>query len=698
MRSLTSLKLAPVVISCAMRVAHQALDTGGLDLCFSAIALGMGMSVYGVWKARKGDGKQAEVAVKLFLNVLQVYLVAIVVRLQADYMVLWTIMSTIVFCMHEIQSFQTHWYTLLVLVRQIGMWQWTYWYLDMTKSGGFPWWIALMIVGMTGIFAGQLRNRSRDTWLYYESMRREKEKLRAILEAIPQGLIVVTEKQEVCCCNSAALELVDFSCNEGVKPYLQALHCRKELTEPDSPRSLYQEMAAFLQQTDTSTIFGITNEGETHTEWKGTKCQWDECSACILTATNITTWAKAQTTLQQESESKSAVLRFVSHELRTPANAILNMTADVMSADNIWPEQKTQLSIVVTSTHFLLSVINDLLDFTRMASDRFRLVKQGFDVRKEIRETVELLRLQCEHKGLYLNTNFDALIPDVVFSDAARMKQVVLNLLGNALKFTFQGGIRVIITLTDHGTIRVAVSDSGIGIPSDKILGLGKAFAVVEGTQRVNPQGCGLGLYISNLLALSLGSRPISIQSKLGAGSSFSFEVNIYQKEVSESGVEECCWLAVEDERDSEAPISISEFIGGNRPEGFVYPDVLIVDDSEFNRLVLVKLLEKANIRADEAESGLRALSKVRSAIQRNHYYRFIFMDMEMPEMDGVTATQEIRTMELTGELRVRPRIVCCSAHRSVEDVERGLNSGMDEYLEKPIDKGKLLALLSQTR
>lgn len=696
--SLNSLRLWPVAVSCVVRVAHQVFETGKLDLWFSAIALGLGMSVYGVWSTRKRDVNEAQAAAKLFFNLLQVYLVAIVVRLQADFMVLWVIMSTIIFCMHEIQSFQSHWYSLLVLLRQICMWQWAYWYLGMSISSAFPWWIALMIVVMTVIFADQLRKRSKDTWLYYESMRKEREKLRAILEAIPQGLIVITEKMEVSCCNSAALDLVKVSGGE-VKTYLQELHCRRELTEPQSPEPLYQHMTSFLEKDTSSAVFGITNESDEYTEWKGTKCQWNESSACILTATNISSWVKSQNTLKQESESKSAVLRFVSHELRTPANAILNMTANVMGGDNILPDQKTQLSIVITSTHFLLSVVNDLLDFTRMAADKFSLVKQSFDVRKEIQDTVELLRIQCEKKGLFLTTNFDPLIPDVVFSDAARMKQVVLNLLGNALKFTFQGGIRIIVTLTNHGTIRVAVSDNGIGIPSDKIAGLGKVFATVEGTQRVNPQGCGLGLYISNLLARSLGSRPISIESTLGMGSTFSFEVNIYQKEVTECDIDDgsAGSLVVENERDREELLYSSEFTGGNHPEDFTYPDILIVDDSEFNRLVLVKMLERLNTRTDEAETGLRALAKVRTAIQRNHYYRLILMDMEMPEMDGITATQEIRSMEITGELRVRPRIVCCSAHRSAEDVERSLNAGMDDYIEKPIDKEKLLALLNQT-
>jgi CheY-like chemotaxis protein len=242
---------------------------------------------------------------------------------------------------------------------------------------------------------------------------------------------------------------------------------------------------------------------------------------------------------------------------------------------------------------------------------------------------------------------------------------VVLNLLGNALKFTFHGDIRLICTLTEHNTVQIAVTDTGIGIPEGKIARLCKAFEKVEGTQRINPQGCGLGLYISNLLAISLGAKRISIHSKQQAGSQFSFEIQIYQQEIEESEHSFLmdAELYVEDERRTEATISPSlcaeKQLGARH-----YPTILVVDDSEFNRLVLIKLLESMNTAADQASSGLRAVSLIRSKAAKFHYYRLILMDMEMPEMDGVTATQEIRTMEVTGELQVRARIACCSADR----------------------------------
>jgi len=529
----------------------------------------------------------------------------------------------------------------------------------------------------------------------FDSVRKEKEKLRAILQAIPEGLLVITGELEVSCCNAWAFTDTEELDSKEIAKELSKMNCVKD-PENEEKTSLWELVAAFIRSDeDRFATFGTVNIAGKYFEMKGTKCSWDDTSACILTAADISSWVEAQLKLREESNSKSSLLRFVSHELRTPSNAILNLAGNVLQTASLKAEEQLQLSVVVTSTHFLLSVVNDLLDFTRIASDKFILVKQSFDFRQEMQETVRLIELQCRQKGLSLRVNFDSLIPDAVYSDAARIKQVVLNLLGNALKFTFHGDIRVICMLTDHNTVKIAVTDTGIGIPASKITGLCKAFEKVEGTQRINPQGCGLGLYISNLLAISLGSRPISIHSQLQVGSEFNFEVNIYQQEspLIEYSLPIDAESDIEIERCTEATISPSlcaeKQLGARH-----YPDILVVDDSEFNRLVLIKLLEAMHITADEASTGLRALSLIRFKAARSHYYRLILMDMEMPEMDGITATQEIRTMEVTGELQLRPRIICCSAHRGQEDVDRSLAAGMDDYIEKPINRAQLQALL----
>lgn len=593
---------------------------------------------------------------------------------------------------YEMQGFHPKWYQALLVLRQMGMWVLPLGNLNLEAYETAAE-LGTVGVGVLYCVVVQTSFRVQKNSASFDSVRKEKEKLRAILQAIPEGLLVITGELEVSCCNAWAFTDTEDLDSEEIAKELREMNCVKDTEET---KSLWELVAAFIgSDKDRFATFGTVNIAGRYFEMKGTKCNWDDTDACILTASDISSWVESQLKLREESDSKTSLLRFVSHELRTPSNAILNLAGNVLQTASLKAEEQLQLSVVVTSTHFLLSVVNDLLDFTRIASDKFLLVKQSFDFRQEMQETVRLIELQCRQKGLSLRVNFDPLIPEAVYSDAARIKQVVLNLLGNALKFTFHGDIRVICMLTDHNTVKVAVTDTGIGIPESKIAGLCKAFEKVEGTQRINPQGCGLGLYISNLLAISLGSRPISIHSQLQAGSEFSFEVHIYQQEspLVDYSPPIDAESDIEIERCTEATISPSlcaeKQLGARH-----YPDILVVDDSEFNRLVLIKLLEAMNIPADEASSGLRALSLIRFKAARNHYYRLILMDMEMPEMDGITATQEIRTMEVTGELQLRPRIICCSAHRGQEDVDRSLAAGMDDYIEKPINRMQLQALL----
>ena len=631
------------------------------------------------------EGKMKRGTVAVFLTVTQAYCLYIGAVVYRKHFLLWCMGSTLVFCLYEIPAFWDWRVVLPLLLRQLAMWQAVSVYVERGSfSLDLPY---LMLVGMAAVllcFTCESRKKTVEKYKFCDTIEEEKAKLRNILQAIPEGLAVILESMEAPCANGKLQSFFKNS-NSSIIEALNCLTCSETGT-------LLEQIKDFLSNSEElMKTFGVTQNCERYYEWKGTKCRWGDQVACILTVSEITSWITAKTRLEQESESKSALLRFVSHELRTPTNAILNLVSTVMQASNISPEQKTDLSIVVTSTHFLLSVINDLLDFSRMAAEKFSLVKQSFDVRKELSETVQLVELLCIQKGLFLKLKVDDFAPRRIYTDPNRLKQILLNLLGNALKFTFQGGIRLICMMTDRNTLKFTVKDTGIGIPPSQITNLCKAFSTVAGTQHINPQGCGLGLYISNLLAQCLGSIPIRISSTEHVGSEFCFEVSIYEETgaVSE-GLVDATTAGIEDERCSEAFLIFSPLIGGKGSLALTLPEVLIVDDSEFNRLVLQRMLESFNIRVDQVSSGLRAISAVREGAHRGHLYRLILMDVEMPEMDGITAAQEIRVMESTGELSEGPVIIACSAHRGSEENERCLQAGMNGYIEKPISLSKL--------
>lgn len=608
------------------------------------------------------------------------------------------LVSTLICCLGELQTGQPKWLRVGLLGKHVTIWAWTLGRSQVSAYGLANAVEFTLIYGFIWVLADSTVLSPASPLRPSPPSDKEQLELASILSAAPDVLVVLSSNLGISHYNSQALEVFQVESSLGLASRLTELSCETGFDEGEGT-SLLVAISAFMKDEYSNEIaLGITQINQQFYQWKAAKFTANLQKGCILLATDVTDLTSTCHILKEESENKSSVLRFASHELRTPANAILNLSSNVLEGGRLQAEDQMQVAVVVTSTHFLLAVVNDLLDLTRMTSDRFALVKQSFDLRKEVKDTVGLIELQCRQKGLSLKANFDPLIPELVYSDPSRLKQVVLNLLSNALKFTFSGGIRLICMLTSHNTLKLTVSDTGVGIPSNKISSLCQVFGQVEGTQRINPQGCGLGLYISNLIALSLGSKPIQIQSKLGLGSEFSFEVNIFQEECALETIPYVTTETIGDEQETQMALPATAISSANAFENRPHAEILVVDDSEFNRMVLLKILESMNVIADEAASGLRALAKIRDAAKRQQFYRIIFMDVEMPEMDGLTATQEIRTMELMGELQVRPRIVCCSAHRSMEDVDRSMTAGMDHYLEKPINRVQLQDLVFQLR
>lgn len=659
---------------------------GWSDLLLPLIA---GMLFVWMHQARQRVGFVAEIAL---LAVSQVTLFEASARQgRQSHTALWCLVSTLLCCMGEIQTGQSKWLRAALLGKHVTVWTWLLSQGETDSHGPSSMAVYVLLCGFIWTLSDPPIQFSPHAVL-------EQPELATILRAAPDILLVFSNDLAISHYNSQALQVFQVESSLGLASRLTELTCVTDFDEAEGI-SLLVAISRFMKDEGCRDIsLGVTQVNEQFFQWKAAKFESSQRKGCILLASEVTNFITSYHLLKEESESKSSILRFASHELRTPANAILNLSSNVLESGHLDAEDHMQIAVVVTSTHFLLAVVNDLLDLTRITSERFALVKQSFDIRKVVKEAVNLIDLQCKQKGLSLKANFDPLIPELVYSDPSRLKQVILNLLSNALKFTFAGGIRVICMLTSHNTLKITVSDTGVGIPSNKISSLCKAFEQVEGTQRINPQGCGLGLYISNQLVISLGSKPIQIQSKVNLGSEFSFEVNIYQEECILDSIPYITTETIEDEQETQMALPNTAISSGNAFDSRPHADVLIVDDSEFNRMVLLKMLENMHVRAHEAASGLRAVAKVREAAKKQQYYRVIFMDVEMPEMDGLTATQEIRTMELLGELPVRPRIVCCSAHRSLEDVEKSLTAGMDHYLEKPINRAQLQDLVFQVR
>jgi len=379
----------------------------------------------------------------------------------------------------------------------------------------------------------------------------------------------------------------------------------------------------------------------------------------------------AVTKVMAASKAKSEFLSNMSHEMRTPMNAIINMTVIGKKADNIERKDYALDKIGEASTH-LLGVINDILDMSKIEAKKFEIVLVKFNFEKMISGVIGVNKFRIEEKHQKLMVKIDNDIPKLLISDDQRLSQIITNLLGNAVKFTPENGS---ITLDasflreENGvcTIQISVTDTGIGISKEAQSHLFQSFQQAETSTARTFGGTGLGLSISKSFVEMMGGK-IWVESEEGRGSTFAFTIQAGR------GIE------VEERHDLKDTMKESNNdFSGHR--------ILLVEDMEINREIVLMLLESTNLEIDCAENGLQA---VEMFIEEPGRYEIIFMDVHMPGMDGYEATGQIRKYEekLKSEENQHQRvpIVAMTANVFKEDIEHCINAGMDNHLGKPLD------------
>ena len=506
------------------------------------------------------------------------------------------------------------------------------------------------------------------------SLKASEEEFRTLLEAAPDALIITAEDGHILLVNAQAERLLGYRREELVGQLVEILVPERIRARHPGLRKQFHASASVRSMGQGMELTAVRKDGtEFPVEISLSPLQTRERGSCVCSSLrDITERKRAQDELRQAKQkaeeatvAKSAFLANMSHEIRTPMNGIMGMTELALDTE-LTAEQRDYLNTVKSSADALLSLINDILDFSKIEAGRIELDPVDFLLRDAVSDTLNPLSLRASSKGVELAYDVQPDVPDALIGDIYRLRQVVVNLVGNAIKFTERGEVVVSISVLERSgddlLLKIAVRDTGIGISPEAAARLFKPFEQAESSTTRKYGGTGLGLAISRQLVELMGGT-IRLESEHGKGSTFIFTSRFKVGVARET---------------SSAEDAARVFTGKT---------ALIVDDNETNRRILAGMLGHWGLRSACADSGLEALTLLDRSSNAGQPVAVLLTDLHMPEMDGFELVQTVRSRPTTAALPV----LLLTSSASPGDNARATELGIAARLLKPVKQSLLL-------
>ena len=492
---------------------------------------------------------------------------------------------------------------------------------------------------------------------------RQKQYFESLVQNSPVAIVVMDNDEKVVSINPAFEKLYGYTSEEAVGVPLDALVTTEETRA---------EAARYSQEIMSGAIHGIVKRRRKD----GTLVDVELSGVPIIVAGqrlgglalyhDITELSQARREAEESNRAKSEFLANMSHEIRTPMNGVMGMLELALDTQ-LTPEQRDYLQTSLHSAEALLSLLNDILDFSKIESGKLDLEVINFSLRNAVEDVAYTLAKRAQDKGLEIACLVDPDLTSSLRGDPGRLRQILVNLVGNSIKFTHQGEIIIraeTIEQTEHdATVHFSVQDTGVGIPYERQSAIFERFTQADGSTTRTYGGTGLGLTISKQLVEIMGGK-IGLQSTPGIGTTFWFDITFEKQPLEKRGT---------------APLTIG-------PVNLTYTRVLVVDDNQTNRMVLTKNVEALGSRVDTVSSGAKALESLRNAHRTGDPYHIVLLDMQMPGMDGEQTARAIKSDPSVRDVKIL--ILTSMGQRG--DAVRLEALGCSGYLLKPVKQQML--------